>query len=88
MTYRSKQHVADAVTTPKHEEGYPNIKGGGTCLSEMWLKHGFQHTVAAKGAEEINKGEEQGWGADDCSKPENMIQSDCHTLMQVGFIMR
>ena len=76
MTYRSEEHVADAVTTSKHEKRYSDVDGGGSRLPEMRLEHGFQHAVAAQGAEEIDKGEEQGRGADDRSKPEILIYLD------------
>ena len=71
-TYRSKEHVANAVAASEDEEGDSDIDGGGARLPEMRLEHGFQHAVAAEGAEEIDEREEQGRRADDRSKPANL----------------
>ena len=75
-TYRSKEHVANAVAASKDKKGDSDVDGGGASLPEMRLEHGFQHAVAAQGAEEIDKGEEQGRGADYRSKPEILICID------------
>ena len=65
VTYQSKGHVANSVAASEEEEGDSDVDGGGTCLPEMGLKHGFQHAGATEGTEEIDKREEQGRRADD-----------------------